>query len=123
MKLFRFRYINILRELIENNFPFSPEFGRPKASIFCSRGVPGRLDVLLAKSLGRGRFLTWRTVAIFITLKRQWDILITGSYSTTGYNETPTDGSTSNKLTFNALSLTSLDVSVRRLTRHGKMPA
>jgi hypothetical protein len=30
---------NILREIIENNFPFSPEFGRPKASIFCSRGV------------------------------------------------------------------------------------
>ena len=29
----------------------SPEFGRPKASIFCSRGVPGRLDALLAKSL------------------------------------------------------------------------
>ena len=46
-----FRYINILREIIENNFPFPPEFGRPKASIFCSRGVPGRLDALLAKSL------------------------------------------------------------------------
>ena len=54
MKLFPFRYINILRELIENNFPFSPEFGRPKASIFCSRGVPGRLDALLAKNLYRG---------------------------------------------------------------------
>jgi hypothetical protein len=50
-KLFRFRYINILREIIENNFPFPPEFGRPKASIFCSRGVSGRLDALLAKSL------------------------------------------------------------------------
>jgi hypothetical protein len=41
----------ILREIIENNFPFPPEFGRPKASIFRSRGVPGRLDALLAKSL------------------------------------------------------------------------
>jgi hypothetical protein len=52
LKLFRrFRYINILRETIENNFPFPPEFGRPKASIFRSRGVPGRLDALLAKSL------------------------------------------------------------------------
>ena len=49
--IFRFRYINILWEIIENNFPFSPEFGRPKASIFRSRGVPGRLDALLAKSL------------------------------------------------------------------------
>jgi hypothetical protein len=31
----------------------SPEFGRPKAkaSTFRSRGVPGRLDALLAKSL------------------------------------------------------------------------
>ena len=29
LKLFRFRYINILKEIIENNFPFSPEFGRP----------------------------------------------------------------------------------------------
>jgi hypothetical protein len=55
LKLFRFRYINILREIIENNFPFPPEFGRPKASIFRSRGVPGRLDALLAKSLGRGQ--------------------------------------------------------------------
>ena len=51
MKLFRFGYINILREIIENNFPFPLEFGRPKASIFRSRGVPGRLDALLAKSL------------------------------------------------------------------------
>jgi hypothetical protein len=51
LKLFRFRYINILREIIDNNFPFPPEFGRPKASIFRSRGVPGRLDALLAKSL------------------------------------------------------------------------
>jgi hypothetical protein len=52
MKLFRFRYINILREIIENNFPFPPEFERPKASIFRSspRAVPGRLDALLAKS-------------------------------------------------------------------------
>jgi hypothetical protein len=49
MKLFRFRYIiNILREIIESNFPFPPEFGRPKASIFRSRGIPGRLDALLA---------------------------------------------------------------------------
>jgi hypothetical protein len=24
-----FRYINILREIIENNFPFPPEFGHP----------------------------------------------------------------------------------------------
>jgi hypothetical protein len=39
-----------------NNFPFPPEFGRPKASIFCSMGVPGRLDALLAKSL------IWRTL-------------------------------------------------------------
>jgi hypothetical protein len=46
-----FQIYNLLREIIENNFPFSPEFGRPKASIFCSRGVPGRLDALLAKSL------------------------------------------------------------------------
>jgi hypothetical protein len=53
MQLFRFRYINILREIIENNFPFSPEFGHPKASIFCSRGVPGCLDALMAKSLFR----------------------------------------------------------------------
>jgi hypothetical protein len=51
LKLFRFSYINILREIIENNFPFSPEFGRPKVYIFCSRGIPGRLDALLAKSL------------------------------------------------------------------------
>jgi hypothetical protein len=29
----------------------SPEFGRPEASTFCSRGVQGRLDALLAKSL------------------------------------------------------------------------
>jgi hypothetical protein len=29
LKLFRFRYINILREIIENNFTFPPEFGRP----------------------------------------------------------------------------------------------
>jgi hypothetical protein len=36
-----FQIYNILSEIIENNFPFSPEFGRPKASIFCSRGVPG----------------------------------------------------------------------------------
>jgi hypothetical protein len=43
--------INILREIIENNFPFLPEFGHPKASIFRSRSVPGRLDALLAKSL------------------------------------------------------------------------
>ena len=46
-----FQIYNILKEIIENNFPFSSEFGRPKASIFCSRGVPGRLDALLAKSL------------------------------------------------------------------------
>jgi hypothetical protein len=31
----------IYREIIENNFPFPPEFG----------GVPGRLGALLAKSL------------------------------------------------------------------------
>ena len=34
---------------------FSPEFGRPKAYIFHSMGVPGRLDALLAKSLGRAK--------------------------------------------------------------------
>jgi hypothetical protein len=51
LKLIRFGYINILREIIENNFPFPPEFRRPKASTFRSRGVPGRLDALLAKSL------------------------------------------------------------------------
>jgi hypothetical protein len=50
MKLFRFKYINILREIIENNqFIFSPEFGRTKASIFCSIGASQ--DALLAKSL------------------------------------------------------------------------
>jgi hypothetical protein len=38
-------------EIVENDFPFPPEFGRPKASIFRSRAVPGRLDALLAKSL------------------------------------------------------------------------
>jgi hypothetical protein len=27
---------NIFREIIENNFPFPPEFGCPKASIFGS---------------------------------------------------------------------------------------
>jgi hypothetical protein len=48
---FQIYLFNILREIIENNFPFPPEFGRPKASIFCSRGVSGRLDALLAKSL------------------------------------------------------------------------
>jgi hypothetical protein len=48
---FQIYSFNILREIIENNFPFPPEFGRPKASIFRSRGVPGRLDALLAKSL------------------------------------------------------------------------
>ena len=41
-------YIKILREIIENKFPFPPEFGRPKASIFHSRDVPG---CPLAKSL------------------------------------------------------------------------
>ena len=51
MKLIRVGYINILREIIENNYPFPPEFGRPKASTFRSRGVPERLDALLAKSL------------------------------------------------------------------------
>ena len=49
--LFQIYLINIHGEIIENNFPFSPEFGRPKASIFCSMGVRGRLDALLAKSL------------------------------------------------------------------------
>jgi hypothetical protein len=33
---------------------FSPEFGRPKASIFHSRGIPGHLDAILAKSLPDG---------------------------------------------------------------------
>jgi hypothetical protein len=47
LKLFCFRYIK-LREIIENNFPFSPEFERP---FFRSVAVPGRLDALLAKSL------------------------------------------------------------------------
>jgi hypothetical protein len=31
---------NLLREIVENNFPFPPEFGHPKASIFRSRGDP-----------------------------------------------------------------------------------
>jgi hypothetical protein len=53
----RFGYIDILREIIENNYPFPPEFGRPKASTFRSRGVPGRLDALLAKSLMRVHIL------------------------------------------------------------------
>jgi hypothetical protein len=43
--------------IIENNFPFPPEFGRPKASIFCSRGISGRLDALLAKSLLLGTII------------------------------------------------------------------
>jgi hypothetical protein len=45
------------REIVENNFPSPPELGRPKASIFRSRGVPGRLDALLVKSLAPGTTL------------------------------------------------------------------
>jgi hypothetical protein len=30
LKLIRFGYINILREIVENNYPFPPEFGRPQ---------------------------------------------------------------------------------------------
>ena len=37
MKLFCFRYINILREIIENNFPFSREFGRPFFVLWASQ--------------------------------------------------------------------------------------
>ena len=51
LKLFRFRYINILREIIENNFPFPQNLGVQRRPFFRSRGVPGRLDTLLAKSL------------------------------------------------------------------------
>jgi hypothetical protein len=43
-------------------FLFPPEFGRPKASTFRSRGVPGHLDALLAKSLGITEELCTATV-------------------------------------------------------------
>ena len=51
IEAFRFGYANILRESLKIISLFPPSFGRPKASTFCSRGVPGRLDALLAKSL------------------------------------------------------------------------
>jgi hypothetical protein len=45
-QIFRFRYINILREIIKNNFPFSPEFGHH--FLFY---LSASQDALLAKSL------------------------------------------------------------------------
>ena len=44
----RFRYINILREIIENNFPFPQNLGVQRRPFFV---LGGRLDALLAKSL------------------------------------------------------------------------